>query len=134
MEGPTSAAHRSQNSPCFSKALANPADVGSINVLDDGRQEQSEAVDWAKASHADEHEDVYLPVLDGLPNILRVKVIRQVAVIFCKTAFDLLAFFRRQESSTVYVSLSNALLKNEEHLRRWVVVDAPVGYHADKDA
>ena len=78
--------------------------------LDDGWQEQGKAVDRTEASHADEHEDVDLPVFDGLPDVFGIKVIREVPVILIETALDFLALFCGQESSTVRFSLVKALV------------------------
>jgi hypothetical protein len=50
--------------------------VDRNDVLDDGGKEQGKAVDRAEAGHADEHEDVDLPIFDGLPDIFGIKVIR----------------------------------------------------------
>lgn len=108
--------------------------MGRVDVLDDRREEQCKAVDWTKASHANEHKDVYLPVFDGLPNIFFVEVIGQMAVIFSQTAFNLLSLFSRQEGGTVFVSSVDASLENEERIRSRIVIDAPKCYRADKDA
>lgn len=62
------------------------------DALDDGGQEKSKAVDWAKASHANEHEDVDLPVPNSLPYVLQVEVVGEVAVVFVQAPFDFIAF------------------------------------------
>lgn len=76
---------------------------GGKGALDNGRKEESKAVDRAEAGHADEHEDVYLPVADGLPNVLHVEVVGQMAVVFLEAAFNFITLLGCQEGRTVRV-------------------------------
>lgn len=51
------------------------------HALDNGREEEREAVNWAKPSHADEHEDINFPVANGLPNIFHIEIVGQMTVV-----------------------------------------------------
>lgn len=56
--------------------------VGGIaHLLNDGRQEQGEAVYGSKAGHADEAVNVYLPVLERLEDVLVGEFVVEVAVV-----------------------------------------------------
>lgn len=74
---------------------------GVTHVLDDGGQEQGEGVDGAETGHADEAVDVDLPVLDGLPDVLHVEFVGEVAVVDAQTAFDLIALFGGEELCSI---------------------------------
>jgi len=78
--------------------------VGSVtHVLDDRREEQGEGVDGAEARHADQHEDVYLPVCEGLVDVFHVEVVGEVAVVCVEAALDFCAFFWGEEAGAAWV-------------------------------
>lgn len=55
---------------------------GVAHVFDDSGEEEGEGVDGAEARHADEHEDVDFPVLQGLVDVLHVEVVGEVTRVF----------------------------------------------------
>jgi hypothetical protein len=109
---------------------------GVAHVFDNRREEEGEGVDRAEAGHADEHMDVYLPVAEGLPDVLHVEVIRQMAVIDLETVLDLCAFFVGEESRTT-LGISTTIFPTQRpgrgrYSRLGVIVYAPVSnttYH-----
>lgn len=78
--------------------------IGRRNdALDDCRQEKGKAVDWTEASHANEHEDVDLPVANSLPDVLHVEVIGKVTVVFLEATFDFFTLLWRQKRRSVRI-------------------------------
>lgn len=72
--------------------------VGRVaHALDDGRQEEREGVDGREARQEDEHEDVDLPVGQGLPHVLQVEVVGEVAPVRGEAALDFVAFLWGEE-------------------------------------
>lgn len=70
-------------------------------------EEESKRVDGAKAGHANEHEDVDLPVLDRLPNVLHVKIVGKVTVVRFKAALNLSAFLVGKEAGAEECQVKN---------------------------
>ena len=71
------------------------------HILDNRRKEKCEAVYRAKPGHANEHVDINLPVFDGLPDILRVEVVGEMAGVGLEATFYFFALFWGEKCGTV---------------------------------
>lgn len=109
---------------------------GVAHILDDRWEKQGEGVYGTKARHAYQHEDVYLPVSDSLPDIFHIEIVGEMSMVRVKAPFDFSSFFGSQESCTVvcYGQLVAVQNKSKGYLRGRIVIDAPVCNYGDHNA
>lgn len=90
--------------------------VGRVaHALDDGGQEEREGVDGREPGHEDEHENIDLPVRQGLPDVLDVEVLGEVAVVDGEAALDFVVLLVGEEAGSVLRGVSLKSCNDEEY-------------------